>query len=113
MSTKVLLTMQPSTASSNSAIFRGKLLSTVSHSFPFSIPLKDSTFGKRVSGECERGTQECVRHNDFNILLGLTTSACATRALITGGRFLANGRLRRVLARPAMQLVGLHAKDHH
>src|ERR1700733_10586648 len=62
MSTKVLLTMQPSTASSNSAIFRGKLLSTVSHSFPFSIPLKDSTFGKRVSGECERGTQECVRH---------------------------------------------------
>ena len=24
------------------------------------------------SHECERGTQECVRHNDFNILPGLT-----------------------------------------
>jgi hypothetical protein len=24
------------------------------------------------SQECERGTQECVRHNDLNFLLGLT-----------------------------------------
>ena len=24
------------------------------------------------SHECERGTQECVRHNDFDILRGLT-----------------------------------------
>ena len=24
------------------------------------------------SHECERGTQECVRHNDFDILPGLT-----------------------------------------
>jgi len=24
------------------------------------------------SHECERGTQECVRHNEFNILRGLT-----------------------------------------
>jgi hypothetical protein len=39
------------------------------------------------SHECERGTQECVRHNDFNILRRLTEnymtvrkSACATVA---------------------------------
>jgi hypothetical protein len=27
---------------------------------------------RQRSQECERGTQECVRHNDFNILRGLT-----------------------------------------
>jgi hypothetical protein len=25
------------------------------------------------SHECERGTQECVRHNDFDILLGFAS----------------------------------------
>jgi hypothetical protein len=43
------------------------------------------------SHECERGTHECVRHNDFNILRGLTKnpvalrrSACATLRLVAG-----------------------------
>jgi hypothetical protein len=31
------------------------------------IPQIVSTACGRLSGECERGTQECVRHNDFNI----------------------------------------------
>jgi hypothetical protein len=33
-----------------------------------------SALAKRATGrrhECRRGTQECVRHNDFNILQGL------------------------------------------
>jgi len=34
-------------------------------------PAKCCAEGQR-SHECERGTQECVRHNDFDILRGLT-----------------------------------------
>jgi hypothetical protein len=32
----------------------------------------DTDLEGQRSHECERGTQECVRHNDFNILRGLT-----------------------------------------
>ena len=32
---------------------------------------KQANLEGQRSQECERGTQECVRHNDFNILGGL------------------------------------------
>src|ERR1700722_6284961 len=35
------------------------------------VPMVRHLEGQR-SHECERGTHECARHNDFNILRGLT-----------------------------------------